>query len=57
MNTEPVNNIIMIKLVMISVEMIAEKIDKNLEDTEAIVNGLLKEGAIYQDKPGHYKII
>ena len=41
----------------ISVEMIAEKIDKNLEETEAVVNGLLKEGAIYQDKPGHYKII
>lgn len=41
----------------ISVEMIAEKIDKNLEETEAVVSGLLKEGAIYQDKPGHYKII
>ncbi len=41
----------------ISVEMIAEKIDKNLEETEAVVSGLLKGGAIYQDKPGHYKII
>ncbi len=41
----------------ISMDVLAERLDKNLADAEGIVDGLVREGLVYQDKPGWYKIV
>ena len=41
----------------ISMDVLAERLDKNLVDAEGIVDGLVREGLVYQDRPGWYKIV
>ena len=39
------------------VSMISKKIEKDDTTTETIIKELLLEGEIYENKPGHYKVI